>query len=461
MKKIFKIAGIVLAGALFAVCAACGGKPETNQGDIICQGGPQPPPEWEENQNRVPGACKLLCGAGEAETLSKDAREREGYLALKASAETFAARFAPRAVGLSREKNVAVSPISVYMALALAETCAAGETRAEIQDALSCSHELLGEEIGNLYCGLGREVFDDGGALVSKLSLANSIWIQDSFPVKDVCTRTLAENYYCSTYSADFATNNAAANAAVREYVKEQTRGLIDQDFGLSDETRFTLINSLYLKDVWNMFSGGLFLTEEEHDFLQSDGQNKRLRLLEGFYESGNAFETQSFRHFFAETANGYRLKFLVPKDGFTAEEIFTEENLRLVAGIEDYRAEDENFKYYTRCLFPKFRASYNEKIDEVLKGMGISRLFSPTDCDFGTLSDEPTYCAKTQHVSLLNVDEKGIEGAAVTIMEADTGSPFIEKKNVYSDFVVDRAFGFALTDRYGTTLFSGIVGEA
>ena len=38
--------------------------------------------------------------------------------------------------------------------------------------------------------------------------------------------------------------------------------------------------------------------------------------------------------------------------------------------------------------------------------------------------------------------------------MTADRG----EYKEVYEDFVVDRAFGFVILDPYGTTLFAGTV---
>jgi serine protease inhibitor len=61
-------------------------------------------------------------------------------------------------------------------------------------------------------------------------------------------------------------------------------------------------------------------------------------------------------------------------------------------------------------------------------------------------------------HKCKLTVDKKGIEGAAVTASDgAGAGDPG-SYTNVYHDFVVDRAFGFVLTDSYGTVLFSGAV---
>ena len=57
-----------------------------------------------------------------------------------------------------------------------------------------------------------------------------------------------------------------------------------------------------------------------------------------------------------------------------------------------------------------------------------------------------------------MEVNAKGIEGAAVTVMEVSNGASVPAYKNVYHEYIVDRAFGFVITDSYGTVLFSGVV---
>ena len=49
----------------------------------------------------------------------------------------------------------------------------------------------------------------------------------------------------------------------------------------------------------------------------------------------------------------------------------------------------------------------------------------------------------------------KCIEGAAVTIVAVDTESVEMYE---YHDFVIDRAFGYLVTDKYDNILFSGVV---
>ncbi len=249
----------------------------------------------------------------------------------------------------------------------------------------------------------------------------------------------------------------------MRDFVKQQTHGLIDQDFELSDKTVFALINTLYLKEIWN-YDGGLNFTEKKYDFTEGGGKTKKCNLLRGYYQKGQIYEAETFTHFFTTTHHGYRLKFLLPKEGHTLDEVFTAENIALMNDLSDYRVVDEEKKerYETRCLFPEFEADYDEDIKEILKKFGTYKLFSKDECDFSTLTDEYAYCEKVQHVAKLEVNKKGIEGAAVTIVEADgeSGPPGEEYFTVYNDFILDRAFGFVLTDRFDTVLFSGVVNE-
>lgn len=62
------------------------------------------------------------------------------------------------------------------------------------------------------------------------------------------------------------------------------------------------------------------------------------------------------------------------------------------------------------------------------------------------------------RHLTTLTVDRKGIEGAAVVILPGAGAAGPDEYEEVYLDFVIDRSFGYVLTDRYGTVLFTGVV---
>lgn len=378
--------------------------------------------------------------------------------ALRVAERDFAARFTAASVNGTRE-NLAVSPVSVFLALGLAAECSAGTTKEEILTALKIDGNTLKKGYADFYRSIIAAYTDDEGKVASCVNVTNSVWLDSHVEVKPACISSLSDNYFCYSYAADFMRDNKGANRAVRDFVKEQTRGLIDRDFQLSSDTLFSLINTLYLKDLWGKYGDDLEVIDKACDFLQGDGSVKKCNLLRGNYSEGRVYEGETFTHFYTSTSRGYKLKFIVPKDGHTLDEVFTKENLALIADFSDYHARDEekNTVYMTRCLFPEFMAEYDRDVKPILYDFGIKDLFSE-QCDFSPMTDEVSFCKQVKHVAKLNVDRKGIEGAAVTVMQAPGDAGPQETTYVYSDFAVDRAFGFVLTDPFNTVLFSGAV---
>lgn len=421
----------------------------------------------------LPG-CALLCGcAGRAdrlgapvgthETLSSTERESDDLAALRVGADAFAARFAAAAYAeQAGEGNLAVSPLSVYMALALEAEAAAGETQAELLAALGTDAETLRAAFPLLY----RSAFTDGER--HKVLPTNSLWLAQGLPVRQSCVDTLAEKYFCHSYAADFSGDNAGANRAVRNFIKKQTNGLIDRDFQLTEQTYFAVINTLYLKDLWNGAGDDLPLTDAAHTFTRADGSVYETPLLRGHYASGRPQAGEGCTYFFAETAGRCRLLFLLPDEGRSVQEIFTEENIAraiVCASYGDYN-EDKTEHYNTRCLFPAFSADYDADLRALLRErFGIRALFDDAACDLSALlgrasaEGAPYACTGITHVTRLEVDRGGIEGAAATVIaNGATSAEPDPAKEVYLDFVVDRAFGFAIVDASGNTLFAGAV---
>lgn len=413
-------------------------------------------------------ACSMAaCGKtdeGRSHQLGKPvefkAGESDNLSAFRSKADAFASSFAAETYAAGdKTENFTVSPVSVYSALALAAECAAGETRAEILSALGVTYEQLRANYPALYKSLNVTNEYDG-EVISTLALGNSVWLDESLEYKQLCIDALSEYYQSYTYSADFADDNAAANQAVRSFVKEQTRGLIDKDFQLSEDTLFALINTLYLKTVWNTDGVDLLFTDQNYDFQNADGTTTSTKLMCGDYCLGRVYEGDDYSTFYTAASGGYKIKFILPKEGKTLSDVFTAENIAKVNLIKDYGGYDREgeTEYKTRCLFPEYKCKYDEDIKDILKEkFGINLLFDKFNCDYSTMTDTPAFCAKVQHVTDLTVDKTGIEGAAVTVIANDATS-VPPHETVYADFVLDRAFGFLITDRNNVTLFSGAV---
>lgn len=420
----------------------------------------------DNNSPNVVEKSTLLGEPKAVERVNYAALNEEDYKVFTKSVEAFAADFAAYSYAdYKKQNNFAVSPISVYMALALSAECAAGKTRQEILDAMGGTYQQLKTHFSTLYRSLEVE-YKAEGKTTGLVDLTNSIWVNEGTEVKQPCIDALSNDYYAYSYSADFANNNDQANKAVRDFVKEQTRGLIDQNFELSEETLFTLINTLYLKTIWNTNGKDLPFAENRYDFTEKDGSVKKVQLLQGEYRDGRAVEFDTFTTFYTSTYNGYKIKFILPKENYTVDQVFSAENIAAVNSITDYGTYNElrTERYLTRVLFPEYKCKYDEDITETLKNkFGIDLFFkdhvnySPA-CDFSSLTDESCYCSKIIHVTDLTVNKKGIEGAAVTDVSIAGDSAPDPTVIVKADFIVNKAFGFIITDWYDTTLFSGVV---
>lgn len=389
-----------------------------------------------------------------------------GYKAFLEKLDTFSSKItASLYKDYDKDENISVSPISIYMALALTVECSNGQTREEILNALGMTYEEVNKYTKVLYALCNKEFkrqSDNGKEKVVALDMmVNAIWANDNFELIDTGVNKLANDYHCNLFRAPFYSENEKANQAVRDFVKKNTKGLIDQNFKLTKETVIALINTFYLKEVWNTDGDDLVFTKDNYDFVNYKNEKEITKLLQGYYNAGKINEEEKYNNFFTSTENGFKVKFILPKAGYTIDEVFTAENIKHVNNVKYvYESDELQESYYTRCLFPEFEASYDKDIKGVIKDdFGINLLFEPDICDFTNITEENVFCASITHVTKLNVNKTGIEGAAVTIVamegESAGGSMYTP---VYNDFIIDKSFGYVITDQFGVTLFAGVV---
>lgn len=408
------------------------------------------------------GKSTLLGKPAEAQRLSYSENVQEDYVLFKDDVNSFTSALSAGAYKAETgDANFVMSPVSVFFALSIAAGCSSGDTREQILSALGVTYSQLENFTSTLYNSVNDEY--RGGIsnkITGMLKPANSIWIDSGIPVNSSCIDNLSSKFCTYSYYTDFHNDNKNANLAIRNFIKEQTNGLIDRNYSFPQVTNFVLLNTLYLKDIWNIYGDNLGMTSDKYTFVNADGSSEQLNLLSGYYNLGRTYTDEKFSAFFTKTYHNYYIKFLVPAEGYGVNDIFTAENIEKVNSIKEFDPYDDvnMYEYHTRCLFPEFTASYDGYLKSVLSDMGITDLFSAEDCDFSALTDEPTYCDDVIHSASLTVNKRGIEGAAVTVIPGAGAPGPGEYTLVYEDFVVDRAFGFILSDTYGVNLFSGVI---
>ena len=411
-----------------------------------------------------PYSYSLARAAGAMEVGRSD-YEQDGYAEFLDKLDVFAAELTYEVYSDSdKQTNVCISPVSVYMALALATECANGNTRDEILNAVGVTYDEVKNFTKVLYAFSNREYYYtnmlNSKQLLAFEELSNSIWVDKNTALYDNAVSNLAESFNCDLFSVSFKTGEG--ERAINAYIEEKTHGIIDGDVELSPETLITLINTFYLKEVWNDDGDELMLTDESYDFRNEDGSLTNTKLLEGYYFHGKVYETERYTSFYTRTEHGFDIKFILPADGYALEDVLSSDNIYNINNLGDYGYVDEENRllHYTRVLFPEYKASFDGDLSEILKNdFGINNLFDFERCDFSNATDAKLACDSVIHKCSIDVNDKGIEGAAVTVMPmAGAPGPLPGYEEVYHEYIVNRAFGFVITDSYGTVLFSGAV---
>jgi serpin B len=155
-----------------------------------------------------------------------------------------------------------------------------------------------------------------------------------------------------------------------------------------------------------------------------------------------------------------------IPKDGYNLDDIFTVDNLVEINRMKNYNSlefgdasSEEVIEHYTRTIFPAFEADYNKDLVNIFKNdFNVKEIFAPGQHLTGLSDISNLFVDQIIHQTKLKVDETGIEGAAVTIVVVGGESVGPVTIMKFHDFVIDRAFGYLVTDSGGNVLFSGVI---
>ena len=113
-------------------------------------------------------------------------------------------------------KNRNLSPVSVYLALAMVTEGAEGATKAELLALLGCaSIEELRGVCGAMLESLSVEEED------SSLILADSLWVRENAPTREAFCKSLSDLYRSEVNTVRFGTKETAAQIA--DWIRVQT----------------------------------------------------------------------------------------------------------------------------------------------------------------------------------------------------------------------------------------------
>lgn len=359
-----------------------------------------------------------------------------------ASVSDFSARSAALALG-GTEENALYSPISLWFALTICAESAAGETRAALLNALDLPEDT---DVAAKAKAVFHRLYQDNE--IGALKLANSLWVNQSYSVKQEFLDKAAEDFYAHSYLCDYS--DPATGKAMGDWLDEATGGLLGgQPLETSEETLMTLFSALYYSDQWT----DEFREENNTtgDFHNADGTVSRTEYMNSTYFSHGWQTGDGWISSGLGLKNGGSMYFVLPDEGVTPGELLSDpETLaEILAG--------ENEGGWGEVVFqiPKFEVSDKLDLKPVLEGMGAEIAFDLAQADFSNLSEEALGLSSVKQETTLSIDEKGVTAAAYTeILYCGAAPP-----DGRAELILDRPFLFFVKVS-GVPLFVGAVNQ-
>jgi serpin B len=356
--------------------------------------------------------------------------------------------------------NVALSPYSIAVALAMTANGAAGTTRSQLEAgiggvAVEEANAGLAALTTHVESLAGTREKSDGERAEIELDAANALFGQRGVAWDQPFLEVLAADYGAGMRVVDFEDATEEARAAVNAWTAEQTRDRIPEILppGSVDAlTRLALVNTLYLKAPWETpFEP---TATEDADFTLLDGSVvgvPTMRLGPTALDAAEGPGWQAVRLPYA--GRELAMTVVLPDEGRYAD---VEADLVASGAAAYLEVPLRDTPISVQVALPRWTFRTEAPLREALVGLGVEVPFDPRAADFSAMTDDADlYVDGVFHQVFVAVDEDGTEAAAATavVMRA-TSAPVVDL-----DLVVDRPFLFVIHDvEHGTPLFLGRV---
>jgi len=365
------------------------------------------------------------------------------------SQNTFSCELFKHASATADEPNMIISPLSLYMSLSMTANGASGETLSELSNVLN-SNASLGQinQLNQLLLN-GFPIEDSKVTL----SLANSIWIDNNFPILTKFVNVCQETYSAEINNADIPADKT--RLSINDWAEKHTNGMIKNFFDrpIPPNVRLLLINALYFKGEWAQ----KFDKKDTYNeiFHNADGTQATVRMMDNSTLNVRVLEDDMFSAVTIPYGTGpFTMTLLLPNEGITLDDCVKELTAKNIGRILSNSQELE-----AHIKLPKFEIESDpDNLIEILKGMGINRAFSDL-AEFDGISDTKLLINFIKQKARIIVDEEGTEAAAVTgVGMLETALPSAPKPT----FIFNRPFAFYISERNTySILFMGKVTKA
>ena len=356
---------------------------------------------------------------------------------------------------LPGDDNLALSPYSIAVALAMTANGAVGTTRQQMLDvlhvdSLATYNRALAALTQEIEALAGPVTLYDGSHGAIALDSADALFGDAATTWQQAFLTVLAKEYGAGMHTVDWRHATEAARHAVNDWTSARTHDRIPQILppGSVDVlTRLVLVNALYFKAPWQVpFDKG---ATHDRPFHRADGTPTTAPMMTAevgvaSYVSGPGWEGARLPYVDRTLA----MTLALPHPGADRPPALGD---LLAHGLVAGGTPD------VELTMPRWTYRVATDLVQPLQRLGMERAFTG-GADFSAMTtDAELAVSDVLHQTFVAVDEDGTEAAAATaVVMRETAMPVTRHR-----LVLDRPFLFVIHDTaHGTPLFVGRVAD-
>jgi serpin B len=352
------------------------------------------------------------------------------------------------------DQNVALSPYSVAVALAMTANGAAGGTQTQMRDVLHIRSlatynggvAALTRSLGAL---AGQVDLGDGKRGEIDLASADQLFGDRATEFGRAFLNVLAKEYDAGMRTVDFRHDPEGSRTLINDWTAQQTheriptilpRGSVDL------ATRLVLVNALYFKAPW--LTPFEKVATAPQAFHRADGSRVDVPMMRAAPDGARYLTGPHWRGArLLYAGSTLAMTVALPDHGHEADAVSA-----LMGGA--LAAEG---RPGLQISMPRWTFRTPTGLRQILMDLGMTRAFGD-HADFTPMSPhDPLYVEDVLHQAFIAVDEAGTEAAAATAVVMDELSGIAAEHAL----VLDRPFLFVIHDTaHGTPLFVGRVAD-
>jgi serpin B len=323
------------------------------------------------------------------------------------------------------EKNLFFSPYSISSAMAMTRLGARGPTAEEMSGSLRLAAEV--PAIESSFAALNQSLTGDVAKQGYTLSVANALWGQRGKPFLADYLDVVKKDFGADLTPVDFVAQPEAVRKQINDWVANKTQDKIKDLLApgsVTSDDQLILTNAIYFKGKWNVPFDAKQTSKA--DFYTLPGQPVKADMMHGnehlLYAEDDLCQAVELPY----KGDQMEMLVLLPKadipagaeDGTKTNEINTG-MVRLESALNPNYLDKITGQLADRTVnlaLPKWEATQEFMLGDVLQAMGMKLAFSPGAADFsGIDGSKDLALAAVIHKAYVKVDEEGTEAAGAT----------------------------------------------